>query len=53
MKEQGAYDDAIFEENDLRAANAIAPRQSDRTRAAAQIDMHLEISHHVKLRACV
>ncbi|MGY3443437.1 hypothetical protein ACVW17_003438 [Bradyrhizobium sp. USDA 4473] len=32
MKAQGAYDDAnIFEENDLRAANAIAPRQSDTT----------------------
>jgi hypothetical protein len=34
-----------YSKGGLRAANAIAPRQSDRARAALQIDMHLEVSH--------
>jgi hypothetical protein len=36
----------IREEDGLRASDAIAPRQSDRARAAVQVDMHLEVSHH-------
>ena len=40
----------IFEEDGLRASDAIAPRQSDRARASVEIDMDLEVSHREKIR---
>jgi hypothetical protein len=43
----------IFEEDGLRAANAIASHKTDGPRAAAQIDMHLEISHRGRIQLFV
>lgn len=40
----------IFEEDCFRATNEIASRQSDRTGAAVQVDMDLNISHLVTVR---
>jgi hypothetical protein len=40
----------VFEKDGLCASNAIAPRQSDRARAAVQVDMHFEVSHRATTR---
>lgn len=43
----------VLEEDGLRASSTVAPRQSDAARAAAEIDMHLDVSHCVRLRSCI